>query len=32
VRKRGAKLPGRRHGDHKQLPNFASISRQGGNA
>ena len=32
VRKRGAKLPARRHGDRKQLSNFASISRQGGNA
>ena len=32
ARKRGAKLPARRHGDRKQLPNFANISRQGGNA
>ncbi|HWF91797.1 MAG TPA: hypothetical protein VN684_05905 [Terriglobales bacterium] len=31
VRKRGAKLRARR-GDRKQLPNFANISRQGGNA
>jgi len=31
-RKRGAKLPARRHGDRKQPPHFANISRQGGNA